>query len=71
MLTIVVVGGTSLAGGSGAMWRTAAGLGIIATTLNGFVLLDISLYYQDVIKGTIIVGALALDNGLLRLLRRR
>ena len=71
VLTIVVVGGTSLAGGSGAMWRTAIGLGIIATISNGFVLLDISPYYQDVIKGGIIVGALALDSGLLRLLRRR
>jgi ribose transport system permease protein len=69
VLTIVVVGGTSLAGGSGAMWRTAIGLGIIATISNGFVLLDISPYYQDVIKGAIIVGALALDNGLLRLVR--
>lgn len=70
VLTIVVVGGTSLAGGSGAMWRTAIGLGIIATISNGFVLLDISPYYQDVIKGAIIVGALALDSGLLRLVRR-
>ena len=70
-LTIVVVGGTSLAGGSGAMWRTAVGLEIIATISNGFVLLDISPYYQDIIKGAIIVGALALDNSLLRLLRRR
>jgi len=44
VLTIVVVGGTSLSGGSGAMWRTAVGLGIIATISNGFVLLDISPY---------------------------
>ncbi len=61
VLTIVVVGGTSLAGGFGSMWRTAVGLGIIATITNGFVLLDISVYYQDIIKGVIIVGALALD----------
>jgi ribose transport system permease protein len=71
VLTIVVVGGTSLAGGSGAMWRTAVGLGIIATISNGFVLLDISPYYQDIIKGGIIVGALALDTGLTRLILRR
>jgi ribose transport system permease protein len=71
VLTIVVVGGTSLAGGSGSMWRTAAGLGIIATISNGFVLLDIDPYYQDIIKGAIIVGALALDNGLSRLVRLR
>ncbi len=71
VLTIVVVGGTSLAGGFGAMWRTAVGLGIIATISNGFVLLDVSPYYQDVIKGAIIVGALALDKALLRLVGRR
>jgi len=71
VLTIVVVGGTSLAGGSGAMWRTAVGLGIIATISNGFVLLDISPYYQDIIKGGIIVGALALDTGLMRLISAR
>ena len=61
VLTIVVVGGTSLAGGFGSMWRTAVGLGIIATISNGFVLLDINAFYQDIIKGAIIVGALALD----------
>ncbi|HIE20313.1 MAG TPA: ABC transporter permease, partial [Rhodospirillales bacterium] len=61
VLTIVVVGGTSLAGGFGSMWRTAVGLGIIATISNGFILLDISVFYQDIIKGSIIVGALALD----------
>ena len=61
VLTVVVVGGTSLAGGFGSMWRTAVGLGIIATISNGFVLLDINAFYQDIIKGVIIVGALALD----------
>ena len=61
VLTIVVVGGTSLAGGFGSMWRTAVGLGIIATISNGFILLDISVFYHDIIKGAIIVGALALD----------
>jgi ribose transport system permease protein len=71
VLTIVVVGGTSLSGGVGAMWRTAVGLGIIATISNGFVLLDISPYYQSIIKGTIIVSALALDTGLTRLARTR
>ena len=71
VLTIVVVGGTSLSGGTGAMWRTAVGLGIIATISNGFVLLDISPYYQSIIKGSIIVAALALDTGLTRLVRAK
>ena len=71
VLTVVVVGGTSLSGGTGAMWRTAVGLGIIATISNGFVLLDISPYYQSIIKGSIIVAALALDTGLNRLVRSK
>lgn len=62
VLTIVIVGGTSLGGGIGSAWQTAVGLVIIATITNGFVLLDISPFYQDVIKGLIIVGALVLDS---------
>jgi ribose transport system permease protein len=61
VITIVVVGGTSLAGGVGSMWRTAVGLGIIATISNAFSLADINPDYQDIVKGCIIVGALALD----------
>jgi ribose transport system permease protein len=62
VLTIVIVGGTSLGGGVGSIWRTVVGLVIIATITNGFVLLDVSPFYQDVIKGLIIVGALILDS---------
>jgi ribose transport system permease protein len=61
VITIVVVGGTSLAGGYGAMWRTAVGLAILATLQNGFNLLNVNPYYQNIIKGGIIVFALALD----------
>src|SRR6185312_7969975 len=61
VITIVVVGGTSLAGGIGSMWRTAVGLGIIATISNAFSLADINPAYQDIVKGSIIIGALALD----------
>jgi len=67
VLTIVIVGGTSLGGGVGSIWRTIVGLVIIATITNGFVLLDISPFYQDVIKGLIIVGALILDSTLRRI----
>ena len=61
VITIVVVGGTSLAGGIRSMWRTAVGLGIVATISNAFSLADIDPYYQDIVKGCIIIGALALD----------
>jgi ribose transport system permease protein len=71
VLTIVVVGGTSLSGGVGSMWRTAVGLGLIATISNGFILLDVSPYYQGIVKGTIIVAALAIDTGLTGLGKKR
>ncbi|QNE35359.1 ABC transporter permease [Leifsonia shinshuensis] len=59
VLTVVIVGGTSLTGGKGAIWRTAVGVGILATLQNGFNLLDIDAYYQNIIKGVIIIAALA------------
>lgn len=59
VLTVVIVGGTSLAGGRGAVWRTAVGVGILATLQNGFNLLDVDPYYQNIIKGLIIIAALA------------
>jgi ribose transport system permease protein len=61
VITIVVVGGTSLAGGIGSMWRTAVGLGIVAVISNAFSLGDVNPFYQDIVKGSIIIGALALD----------
>jgi ribose transport system permease protein len=70
VITIVVLGGTSLAGGFGSMWRTAVGLGIIATISNAFSLADINPSYQDIVKGCIIVGALALDGYARRLAGR-
>lgn len=59
VLTVVIVGGTSLSGGKGAIWRTAVGVGILATLQNGFNLLDIDPYFQNIIKGAIIIAALA------------
>jgi ribose transport system permease protein len=59
VLTVVIVGGTSLAGGRGAIWRTAVGVAILATLQNGFNLLDIDSYFQNIIKGAIIIAALA------------
>src|SRR5260370_908367 len=53
------------------IWRPAVGMVIIATISNVFVLLDISPYYQSIIKGSIIVAALALDTGLTRLVQAK
>jgi ribose transport system permease protein len=62
VLTIVIVGGTPLGGGVGSIGRTVVGLVLIATISNGFVLLNINPFYQNIIKGALIVGALVLDS---------
>jgi ribose transport system permease protein len=60
-IAIVVIGGTSLLGGEGALWRTAVGLLIIATLTNVFDSLAINTNYQLVAKGLIVIAAVALD----------
>jgi ribose transport system permease protein len=60
-IAIVVVGGTSLLGGEGKMWRTAIGLLILSTLTYLFDSLAVSTSYQLVVKGGIVVAAVALD----------
>lgn len=61
VIVAVVVGGTSLAGGIGSMWQTAVGLATLAVLQNGLNLLDINTFYQYIIKGFLIIGAVSLD----------
>ncbi|MGJ8628952.1 MAG: ABC transporter permease [Sulfitobacter sp.] len=60
-IAAVVIGGTSLSGGRGTLIGTIFGALIIGTINNGLDLLGVSSYYQQVVKGTIIVGAVLLD----------
>ncbi|WP_232829491.1 ABC transporter permease [Tropicimonas sp. IMCC34043] len=60
-IAVVVIGGTSLLGGEGAIWRTAIGLLIIATLTNVFDSLAINTNVQQVVKGIIVIAAVALD----------
>jgi ribose/xylose/arabinose/galactoside ABC-type transport system permease subunit len=60
-IAVVVIGGTSLLGGDGAMWRTAIGLAILATLTNLFYAMSVDVHWQLVIKGLIIVVTVALD----------
>lgn len=57
----VIVGGTSLAGGKGTIWGTFIGVLLIGIVSNGLTLLDVSSYYQMVVKGLIILFAVLLD----------
>lgn len=59
VLAAVIVGGTALTGGSGAIWRTAVGVSLLATLQNGFNLLGVDPNFQNLIKGAIIIAALS------------
>ncbi|WP_309118132.1 ABC transporter permease [Paenibacillus sp.] len=60
-IAAVVIGGTSLFGGRGSMMGTIVGVLIIGVINNGLNLLDVSSYWQQIIKGLIIAGAVIID----------
>jgi len=60
-IAAVVIGGTSLAGGVGTIQGTLFGALIIGVINNGLNLLGVSSFYQQVVKGCIIIGAVLLD----------
>jgi ribose transport system permease protein len=60
-IAIVIIGGTSLFGGSGTVWRTAVGLLLLAVLNNIFDALALDSNFQSLIKGAIVIGAVALD----------
>ncbi|MDO5711445.1 MAG: ABC transporter permease [Micrococcales bacterium] len=60
-IAAVVIGGASLMGGRGTIWGTALGLLLIQTLNNGLDILIVPAYWQDVIKGILIVAAVAVD----------
>jgi putative multiple sugar transport system permease protein len=60
-IAAVVIGGASLMGGRGTVWGTAIGLLLIQTINNGLDLLLVPAYWQNVIKGIIIVAAVTVD----------
>lgn len=61
VIAAVVVGGTSIMGGEGAVWRSVLGAFFIAFMINGFNLLGVDPIYQRIIRGAIILGAVWID----------
>jgi len=60
-IAAVVIGGASLMGGRGTIWGTALGLLMIQTLNNGLDILTVPSYWQDVVKGLLIVAAVSVD----------
>jgi ribose transport system permease protein len=60
-IAAVVIGGTSLNGGKGSVWGTVIGALIIGVLNNGLVLLNVSPFWQQVVKGGVILLAVIID----------
>jgi ribose transport system permease protein len=65
-LGAIVVGGTSLAGGSGGVQRTFIGVAIITVLSNGLNLVGVGPYWQLVIKGFVVIGAVLVSQDRVR-----
>ncbi len=60
-IAAAVIGGTSLAGGAGRITGTVIGTIILGVMTSGFTFLRVDAYYQEIIKGMIIVTAVVAD----------
>ena len=60
-IAAVVIGGTSLSGGKGTIGGTILGALLMGVIGNGLTMLDVPAYYQQIVKGLIIVCAVCLD----------
>jgi len=58
----VALGGTSIFGGVGSVWRTVVGVIMLGTITNGFNLLGVADYWQEVVRGLLIVVAVAVGS---------
>jgi inositol transport system permease protein len=60
-IAMAVIGGISLQGGRGSILGTCIGALIFGVIISGFTFLKLDAYYQEMVKGVIIVGAVVLD----------
>lgn len=61
-IAATVIGGTSLSGGTGKLWGTLVGVLLLGMVNTGLDLLNVTSYYQQVVKGLIILGAVLIDS---------
>jgi inositol transport system permease protein len=60
-IAMAVIGGVSLSGGRGSILGTVLGALIFSVIISGFTSIRLDAYYQEMVKGAIIVGAVVLD----------
>ena len=61
IITAVVLGGVSTSGGEGKIVNVLIGLLLIGVLLNGMTIMNISDYYQRVVKGVVLLLAISYD----------
>ena len=67
VISATIIGGTSLFGGKGRVWGTLLGVLFLGCISNGMTLLNVSEYWQYVVRGGIILGAVLLNQLLERI----
>jgi ribose transport system permease protein len=61
-IAAVAIGGTSIFGGIGSVWRTVVGVVLLALVTNGFDLLGVQAFYQDIVKAGFIIAAVSISS---------
>ncbi len=61
VVTAIVLGGTSLAGGRGTILGTVVGLLVISVMNNGLILINVDPFWQDVARGALLILAVSMD----------
>jgi ribose transport system permease protein len=60
-ISACVIGGASLAGGAGTILGSVIGIALLAIVTTSLILLDISVYWQELVSGLILLFAVLLD----------
>ncbi|MCY3023407.1 MAG: ABC transporter permease [Planctomycetota bacterium] len=61
VISAVIIGGTSLMGGVGRVWGTLIGVVFLGVLVNGMTLMSIDEYWQPVVRGALILGAVLIN----------
>lgn len=60
-IAAVIIGGTRMSGGFGSIPRTIVGVLVLTSLTSGLVILGVAAYWQGILKGAVIIAAVAVD----------
>jgi ribose transport system permease protein len=66
VIAAAVIGGASLKGGSGTILGAILGIMLLSVVSSSLALLDVSVYWQEIVRGSILLAALLVDHYLTR-----